>query len=374
MFDRITAFDNLLAAYFRARRNKRFRPEVQKVELTFENRLLNLQRSLQKGSYHPQKYRRFLVHEPKLRQVSAPAFIDRVVHQAIVAVVEPVFDELFIANSFACRRGKGTLFALSQVNQCYQTTAAHNPIFFALKCDIKSYFASINQATLLSFLRQVLSCPRTLALLKTIITSYQDEPGTDIPIGNLTSQLFANVYLHPLDCYITRTLKEPNYFRYMDDFLILSPDINYLKQMREKIRVFLEQNLKLKLHAKKANIFRADRGLDFVGYLMKPNQVTLRKKTLRRYKRRHRKRLKQLIDHKNALRAITRSTQLSFLENPDQDIQTEKLKEEIQILRDRIKFSRNSFKGFLNRTCYQRLDNGAVNVGGILVPKIFPKR
>lgn len=380
MFNKITCFNNLLSAYFRTRKNKRFKPEVQKAEINFENRLINLQGALRNFTYRPQKYRRFLVHEPKLRQVSAPAFIDRVVHQAIVAVIEPIFDKQFIPNSFACRKEKGTRFGMFQIAQCYQEMRTKQPIFYALKCDIKSYFASIDQEILISFLNKSIPSQITMNLLKTIISSYYDSPGKGIPIGNLTSQLFANIYLHPLDLYVTQILGEKNYFRYMDDFLILSPDKEYLKRLREEIRLFLTQTLKLELHPKKANIFRADRGLDFVGYLIKNNEITLRKKTLRRYKRRHKKRLKQLEQCKNILKRITNFNQLSLFDrsnlskNLEDNPEVEKLQEQIKDLQQKLRSSRNSFKGFLNCTQYKRLEDGAVKIGNIVVPKIFPKK
>jgi hypothetical protein len=211
-------------------------------------------------------------------------------------------------------------------------------------------------------------------LLKIIINSYQDSPGKGIPIGNLTSQLFANIYLHRLDIFVIKELKEEHYFRYMDDFVILSPDKTYLIQLREKIRTFLQSNLELTLHPLKANIFRADWGLDFIGYMIKPTGITIRKKTLRRYKKRHKKRLKQLREYKH-LKEIQGLTQLSLFEvRQENDSQAEQSVEKIKALKTKIRASRNSLKGFLRYSKYERLKTGGVEVNGIVIPKIFPKK
>lgn len=370
MFLKITSFKNLLTAYRKTRKRKRYRRKLQKFELNFEDRLIDIQKRLKTGRYRPKQYHQFLVYEPKLRQVSAPAFIDRVVHHAIINIIEPLFDHQFISNTFACRKKKGTHACMLQTAKCYQRLIKKCPILYVLKCDIKSYFASINHFILIKFLTQTISCPKTLNLLKTIINSYEDLPDCGIPIGNLTSQLFANIYLHPLDLYVTKTINEKNYCRYMDDFLILSPNKDYLICLRKKIQKFLQRNLNLRLHPRKANIFRGDRGLDFVGYFIKPDSITLRKKTLRHYKKRHKKRLKQL-------REIQMTAQLPLFkkhhQSPQED-ESQQLEEKIQALKTKLRASRNSFKGFLQYSEYKKLKSGGVNVNGIIIPKIFSKK
>ncbi len=375
MYARIISFKNLLESYYRARRNKRSKRKLQKIEVNFENRLIDIKKQLEKGSYQPKPYHQFLVHEPKARQISAPALIDRIVQHAVVNIIEPVFDCQFLPNTFACRKGKGPHLCLRQVSAVYKKISRTHTVFYALKCDIKNYFASINHAILAKFLLQSISCPKTIALLKTIINSYENSPGKGIPIGNLTSQLFANIYLHPLDIFITQKLKEKSYFRYMDDFVILSFNKKYLIDLRGRIKGFLEENLKLQLHPRKSNIFRADRGLDFVGYIIKPNVTLMRKKTLRRYKKRQKKRLKRLKKYKKQLKDIRVSTQLSLLENYQKNgPKEEPLKEKIEALKTKLRTSRNSFKGFLRFSKYERLKTGGVKVNGIIIPQIFPKK
>lgn len=374
MYDKILSFPNLLQAYYKARRNKRYRRRLQKMEIDFENRLLIISESLKNQTYKPKKYHRFVVFEPKKRQISAPAFIDRIIHHAIMTIIDPLFESQFIPNSFACRKNKGTHFGMLKTAQCYRNFAKKYPIFYVLKCDIKQYFASIDHQILFKLLAQTLTCPRTLQLLKIIIESYEDLQGKGIPIGNLTSQLFANVYLHQLDLCIQNVLKEQNYFRYMDDFIIFSQDKEYLIMLRCEIGVFLKKNLGLSLHPKKANILRADRGLDFLGYLIKKDVTVLRKKTLRRYKKRHKRRLKLLKGFKKDLKKQNESLQLSMFSDSSDNEQAISLKEAIEGLKHKLRSSRNSLKGFLNYSKYKKLPTGGVEVNGIIIPNIFSKK
>lgn len=375
MYDRIISFTNLLKAYYKARRSKRFRRRLQKIEIDFEDRLINVCYLLKNQSYKPKKYHRFLVFEPKKRQISAPAFMDRIIHHAILIVIEPLFDRLFIPTSFACRKNKGTHSGMLYVARCYRKLIKKNNILFALKCDIKQYFASIDHAIIFKLISKIIVCPKTLWLLKLIIDSYEDSPGKGIPIGNLTSQLFANVYLHELDLYVTRDLKVKYYFRYMDDFLILCHDIFRLKMLRAKMTIFLENKLLLLLHPKKVNLFRADRGLDFIGYCIKPEGISMRKKTLRRYKKRHKKRIKFLEKLKIQLKEYETYSQLPLFVTgePDDEIKYE-LEERIRIQTEKLRASRNSLKGFLRYSKHQKLSTGGVKVNGIVIPKIYSRK
>lgn len=375
MYDKIISFTNLLKAYYKARRSKRFRRRLQKIEIDFEDRLINICYQLKNQSYKPKKYHRFLVFEPKKRQISAPAFIDRIIHHAILTVIEPIFDKQFITTNFACRKNKGTHFGMLYVAKRYRFLLKNKKILYALKCDIKQYFANVNHNILLSLLSRTITCPKTLQLLKIIVKSYNDAPGKGIPIGNLTSQLFANLYLHELDIYITITLKEPYYFRYMDDFIILSSDKEYLKKLRKKIELFLQDKLQLSFHPKKVNIFRADRGLDFVGYCIKPDGIYMRKKTLRRYKKRHKKRIKLLEKLKIQLKEYEKYSQLPlFTTSKLNDEIKYELEEKIRKQKEKLRASRNSLKGFLRYSKHQRLLTGGVKVNGIIIPKIFSKK
>lgn len=345
MFNQITDYQNLLLAYFLTRKCRRFKSESQKIEINYEVVLSQLQWKLKNNFYQPKPYRKFIVFEPKKRKVSAPNYQDRIVHHAIVNIIEPIFEKRFISHSYACRKYKGASAAKADIAAIYQDIYQKYGKFYVLKCDIKSYFGSINHQILQKLLQQSISCPQTSDLLRKIIDSYCESPQTGIPIGNLTSQLFANLYLHPLDIYLTRSIREQNYFRYMDDFIIFSPDKDYLLNLRQIIGGFLKYFLKLNLHPRKNNIFRADTGIDFVGYMFKPNSITLRKKTVRRHKRRHQRRLKLL-----------------------QKLKKRNDTESIQKLQKKICSSGNSFRGFLKGTDYQE-NSTSFKINGLIMPK-----
>lgn len=346
MFSQITNYENLLRAYFKTRKCRRFKPNFQRMEINYESILSQLQWKLKNHLYYPKPYTKFIVFEPKKRKVAAPNCQDRIVHHAIINIIGPSFEKVFINRSYACRKNKGGFAVKSELTTVYLETFNKSPKFYALKCDIKSYFASIDHQILISLLKRVIKCQETISLLEIIINSYQETPGVGIPIGNLTSQLFANIYLHPLDTFITTMVGEKNYFRYMDDFLILSPDKEYLINLRILIKGFLKHHLKLNYHPKKNNIFRADTGVDFVGYLFKPNSITLRKKTVRRFKKRHKRRLK-------LLKQLINQNQL----------------EDAQILQKKLLSSKNSLRGFLKGTDYQVTSNGPIKINGITMPK-----
>lgn len=375
MYSQISSFHNLLKSYYKARRNKRYRRRLQKIELDFENRLLNISFYLKNKTYQTGQYHRFIVFEPKRRRISAPAFIDRIVHHAIMSVIEPLFEDQFVDSSFACRKDKGTHFGMLRISETYKIFSSRYDVFYALKCDIKQYFANIDHQILFKLFSQTVTCVDTLNLIKTIVDSYQDSPGKGIPIGNLTSQLFANIYLHQLDLYLQNEIKETNYFRYMDDFIILSSDKEYLKRLRIQIQTFIHDNLKLELHPLKANIFRADRGIDFLGYFIKKDVTLLRRKTLRRYKKRHKRRLKLLKEYKLRLKNISSQSQLSlFSSTTKTDDETIILEDKIINLKRKLRSSRNSLKGFLRYSEYKRLPSGGVKVNNITIPGIFSRK
>lgn len=345
MFDKIISYENLLRAYFQTRKCRRSKPNFQKMEMNYEDILITLQWKLKNQVYFPKPYTKFIVFEPKKRKVAAPNCHDRIVHHAIINIIEPLTEKIFVSNSYACQKLKGGFKARSEITTIYRQIYKNNPVFYALKCDIKSYFASINHQVLVTLLKKFINCDRTIKLLQKIINSYSETPNTGIPIGNLTSQLFANLYLHPLDVFVTKMIGEKNYFRYMDDFLILSPDKEYLINLRVLIKGFLKYYLKLNYHPKKNNIFRADKGVDFVGYLIKPNSVTMRKKTIRKFKKRHKRRVKLIK------KLITQN-----------DFQ------EADSLKKRILGSKNSLRGFLKDTDYETDPNGLLRINGIIMP------
>jgi RNA-directed DNA polymerase len=231
LWPRITSFENLYEAFREARRGKRLRPDVAAFEFDLEAHLLGLQRELLDGTYRPGGYRHFVVHEPARRKISAAPFRDRVVHHALCRVVEPCFERAFLPHAFANRVGKGTHRAL---DRCRAMLARHR---YVLKADVAKFFPSVDHAILDGLLARRVRCAATRRLIRLILGSgagvLADEyemtwfPGDTLlspldrprglPIGNLTSQLWANVYLHELDAFVVHALRWRAYVRYVDD-------------------------------------------------------------------------------------------------------------------------------------------------------------
>jgi hypothetical protein len=253
------------------------------------------------------------VYEPKERIVAALPFRDRVLHQAIVAVIEPIWECRFIDDSYACRPGRGTHRGADRVQAMLRRAQREHGKVYVLKADIAKYFYSIDHCVLKKLVRRRIRCRRTLALIDSIIDS-NAEPGdlcpVGLPIGNLTSQLFANVYLHELDEFVKHALRERYYVRYMDDFCIISHDKAHLHRVRVLIEQFLWDRLRLKTNAK-TQIFpigtKFGRALDFLGYRIWPTHRRLRKSSISRITRTLRKLRRQYADGKVGMDRIRAS-------------------------------------------------------------------
>lgn len=286
LFEQVYQFENLYKAYLKARKDKRYRHEVLEFSANLEENLLYIQNQLIYQTYHTGRYREFYVHDPKTRLVMALPFKDRVVHHALCNIIEPVFENSFIYDSYACRAGKGTHAGADRVTEFLRSAQRHWPKVYCLKGDIKQYFPSVNHDILKRILRKKIACPKTLWLLDEIIDSSAN-PGDlnprGIPIGNLTSQLFANIYLNEFDHFIKEDLKARYYVRYMDDFIILNGNKKQLWAVLEEIKGFLEL-LDLQLNGK-TGIFPIKQGIDFLGYRIWPTHRLLRKSSIKRMKR-----------------------------------------------------------------------------------------
>ena len=255
------SFDNLLNAYLKARKGKQSVPAVAEFSLNLESELLNLQQELTDLTYRTGRYRLFTIYERKKRQIAAAPFRDRVVHHAIMNIVEPPIDRRFIFDSYACRQGKGVHAAVNR----YQQWSKHYP--YVLKMDIELYFPSIDHNILKAKLRYYLKDRYVLRLLDRIIdtapaatgrTDFYSLPGDDpltplerttgLPIGNLTSQFFANLYLDAVDHFIKEQLRVRAYLRYVDDLVILGRNKVLLHEIRENISERLENHRDLPYH------------------------------------------------------------------------------------------------------------------------------
>lgn len=299
LFDQIYQFENILNAAYACRKGKAEVAACLKYFDRLEENVIQLQNELIWQTYRPDRYRHFYVFEPKRRKISAPSFRDRVLQRTIYNIIEPIIDKRFIDDSYACRRNKGTHTGVARAQSYIQQVEQQHGQAYALKADVSRYFSNINHATLKKLLRHHLSCPATLALLDYVIDeSPSDSPGCGIPLGNLLSQVFANIYLHELDRYAKHTLKAAKYMRYMDDFIIIHHDKEYLHLALRKIELFLEHELSLTLN-NKTQIFpiskQNGRSLDYLGYHIYSHTKRLRKSSVKRIKTKIRKHAKGKI-------------------------------------------------------------------------------
>lgn len=286
ILDAICTTDNAIKAYKKARKCKRYRPEVLRFEADREINLLRAIADIKNGTYHAGRYYVFKVFEPKERLIMALPFYDRVIQHMIVNIIEPIFEKRFIFHSYACRKEKGVHEASKILSRwLYNMQVKQGKKIYAIKADIHHYFQSIDHEILKAEIRRYISDKDVLKILDHIIDHNGIYPdGVGIPVGNLTSQLFANVYLNILDHYIKHDLGVRYYIRYMDDFIILGEDPAELREILEKIETFVNERLHLELNPK-TTILAAKNGVDFVGYRHFPAFITLRKQATRRIKK-----------------------------------------------------------------------------------------
>lgn len=332
MFQSVSNLELLTKSYYKAARRKRYRPFICNYEFNLEENLINLQHLLKLGTYKPLPYTHFLVFEPKTRQVSAPHFRDRILQHALHSQIEPMFDRIFIYDSYACRTKKGTHFALRRVQKFLKAAHSKHPKsqIYVLQCDINKYFQSINWDILLKIFAKKITCKQTFNLIENIITHHKSafyrhrsnnllrskstvtpKTRTGLPIGNLISQLCANIYLNELDKFVKHNLKAKWYGRYMDDFLIISPDKKFLIQAKTQIEIFLKNKLKLRLHPRKVSINNVSGGVPFVGYRIFKNHIVIRGDTLRRIQKNYTQKLKHFKEGKISSSQIA-SSKASF--------------------------------------------------------------
>jgi len=287
-FEKIYDFENILSAAYSCRKGKTTATTTLDFFDNLEENIVQIQNELMWDMYQASDYTHFYVFEPKRRLISAPAFKDRVVHRAIYNALEPLFDARYIYDSYACRRNKGAHKGANRAQGFIRKVDKSHGKAFALKADISRYFSSIDHYILTSIIDSKIACSRTKSLLGYIINSSPTEIfGVGIPLGNLTSQLFANIYLHELDFFVKHTLKVRNYVRYMDDFVIIHHDKRQLQQWRIDIEGFLNKTLRLKTNSK-TQVFpvarKNGRALDFLGYRIYSTHRLLRKSSVKRIK------------------------------------------------------------------------------------------
>lgn len=299
-------------AYLKARRHKRYRGDVLQFRQRLEENLIQLQNELIWKTYSTGEYRIFYVYEPKARLVAALPFRDRIVHHALVSAIEPIWESRFIYDSYACRTGKGMHAGADRTQWFLRRAQRRWGRVYCLKGDIAKYFASIDHKILKKLLRKYIGCKDTLWLCDEIIDSARrlnnDQP-KGIPIGNLTSQLFANIYLHELDKFIKYEMREPFYVRYMDDFVIIGRNKARLHFLRRQLINFLINNLSLQLNGKTQVFPVKDRGIDFLGYRIWPTHRLLRTSSKKRIQRKLKKYEKLYAEGQISLSQVNASIQ-----------------------------------------------------------------
>lgn len=299
ILERFANFEALYGAHMRARKGKRDRAEVMRFSQDLEAQLLQLCRQLQAGAFRTGRYRFFRVFEPKERTVAALPYRDRVVHHALIHEIQPLFERSFHHDSYACRDGKGMHAGADRAQQFLRQVQRGHGRIYVLKADISKYFDNIDHGVLKRLLRRRIGCPATLAVCDEIIDSTAvvgDLTPKGLPLGNLTSQLWANVYLHELDEFVKHGLREKRYLRYMDDFCIVHHDKAHLHQVREQIEAFLWDQLRLTTNSK-TQVFpvgaKNGRGLDFLGYKIWPHCRRVRKDCVLRMRKKMRRMQRQ---------------------------------------------------------------------------------
>ena len=283
IFEEISSLENLLLAWERFRKGKRKRADVMIFERRLEDNLFEIRDELASGSYRHGAYEPFTVHDPKQRTIHKAQVKDRVVHQAVVNIIEPLFDTQFIYDSYSCRVGKGTHAAVKRLQGFFlQASKNYTHTVYAVKCDARKFFASINHERLLRLLARRITDPQTMRLSRNIIESFSVTLGVGVPLGNLTSQLFANIYLHELDRYIKHRLHIRHYVRYCDDFVMLTSSRLEGFALVECVNTFLKEYLYAELHPNKVHVRTWSQGIDFLGYILLPHAMVLRPSTARR--------------------------------------------------------------------------------------------
>lgn len=281
----LVSIENIFAAWDGFKKGKRNKLDVMFFERHLEDELFQLQTELSTQTYVHQPYSQFHVWDPKFRVIHKAEVRDRVVHHVLFNYLEPLFQPSFIRQSYACQKGKGLHLGVEELAGALRTASKnYTRIVWCLKLDIRKFFDSIDHEILLSLLGKRVGEVEVFKLLVQVVRSYSSTQGVGkgIPIGNLTSQIFSNIYLNELDHFVKNELQERFYFRYADDFILVHPERAYLERMLPLIQEFVVERLRLVVHPNKIILRKFSQGIDFLGYVLLPHYRVLRTKTKRR--------------------------------------------------------------------------------------------
>lgn len=303
IFEEIVSLENLFSAWREFSHGKMKKIDVLEFKMNLEENLFQLYRELAGKTWRHSNYISFNVCDPKLRRIHKANVRDRVLHHAVFRILYPIFDKSFIFDSYSCRVGKGTHRAVAQLEKfCRKLSRNNSRNIFALKCDVRKFFDSVDQDILLDFIKRKIEDEDAIWLIERIIGSYSSSAPTPpsastadtsprageeverigLSLGNVTSQLFANIYLNELDQFVKHKLKEKYYLRYCDDFIILGENKRHLENIIFPIGRFIKEKLKLDLHPDKIILRKYRQGFDFLGYVVLPHHRVLRTKTKKR--------------------------------------------------------------------------------------------
>jgi len=292
IFEEIASFENLLLAAKKAYKGKKDKYKIAKFYFDLEKEIILLRKELILGTYRPRRYSTFKIYEPKERNICSADFRDRVIHHAIINVIGGKIEKRLIFDTYACRKNKGTHKAIEKAQKL---SRKYN---YFLKCDIKKYFESIDCRVMFNVLEKMFSqYPRLMNLIE-LILDHQPiyvSGGRGLPIGNLTSQHFANLYLGELDHFIKDQNGVKGYLRYMDDFIIFHDDKKYLRTILCLIEDYCHDKLSLELKKKVTKIAPITEGLPFLGHRIFPHLIRLKRENLVRSKRKIKKRRKEFL-------------------------------------------------------------------------------
>jgi len=297
LYAELHSIENLYLAFRKAKKGKSKKAYVKKFESDLKNNLLKLKTELETMSYRPRKLERFVIHDPRTRVIYASDFRDRVIHHALCNIIEPIFDKAFIFDSYANRKKKGTISAILRFDKFKRKVTRNSRLVknakdsnmvigYVLKADIRHYFDTVCHNILMQIIFRKIKDDKVLWLIRKILYNHECKiPGKGMPIGNLTSQFFANVYLNELDYFIKHKLGTKYYIRYVDDFVILDRSKDKLEIFKKQINEFLKA-IKLELHPEKSKVIALHHGINLLGFRIFYHYKLPYKRNVRRFDKR----------------------------------------------------------------------------------------